>query len=91
MSDKKEDPVDAIKKSPLKDVLVRGFAELIKAKPAFPVEFLGTWLKQYSSNQARQKELDDTREEKEKRVAEMEQNAKTQTQKATEVSMMEHS
>jgi len=71
MSDKKEDPIEQIKKSPLREVLVRGFAELIKVKPDFPVEYLGHWLKEYSSNQARQKELDSTREEKHKRVVEM--------------------
>ena len=49
-------------KSPLKDVLVRGVAELYKVKPQFPVDFLGRWLKDYSHNQAQKKILEATKE-----------------------------
>lgn len=37
MSAPKEDPIEAILKSPLKEVLVKGFAELYKQRPAFPI------------------------------------------------------
>lgn len=33
----KEDPIKAIANSPLKDVIVKGFAEVYKVKPDFPV------------------------------------------------------
>ena len=71
MSKKKEDPVEGIINSPLKDVIVLGFAELCKFKPDFPVQFLGKWLKKYSRNQNLQKELEDTKDEKERRVVDM--------------------
>jgi hypothetical protein len=32
-------------------VLIKGFAELYKSKPEFPIGFLGKWLKQYSQGQ----------------------------------------
>ncbi len=55
MASHKEDPVQSIISSPLKDVIVKGFAEVYKVKPDFPVEFLGRWLKDYSRSQARRK------------------------------------
>lgn len=55
MAAPKEDPVKTIINSPLKDVIVKGFAEVFRVKPDFPVEFLGRWLKNYSQNEARRK------------------------------------
>jgi hypothetical protein len=54
MSAPEQDPIEEILKSPLKEVLVKGFAELYKQRPAFPVEFFGKWLKNYSQGQQRQ-------------------------------------
>lgn len=64
MSAPKEDPIEAILKSPLKEVLVKGFAEVYKQQPAFPIEFFSKWLKNYSRGQQRQKELESTRTQK---------------------------
>lgn len=61
MSAPKQDPIEEIIESPLKEVLVKGFAELYKQRPAFPIEFFGKWLKNYSQGQQRQKELESTR------------------------------
>ena len=71
MSAANEDPIKAIQNSPLKDVLVRGFAELYKQRPDFPIEFLGKWLKNYSQGQQRKNQLEQTRGEKENRVAQL--------------------
>ena len=68
MSAPKEDPIEAILNSPLKEVLVKGFAELYKQRPAFPVEYFGKWLKNYSHGQQKQKELESTRTQKQEKV-----------------------
>ena len=81
----REDPVQAIENSPLKEVIVKGFAEVYKTKPDFPIEFLGKWLKQYSCNQALKIELEATKQEKSKKVVEMEQAKKDQIEKAAQV------
>jgi C4-dicarboxylate-specific signal transduction histidine kinase len=69
-------------------VLVRGFAEVYRVKPDFPIDFLGRWLKQYSFNQTRETQLEEAREEKVKRVEEMERNLKELVQKAEEVPLI---
>lgn len=52
-ADPKGDPIQYILKSPISEVLIKGFAETYKVKPQFPIEFLGKWLKQYSKGQKR--------------------------------------
>ena len=37
MSSNKDDPVQMIADSPLKEVIVKGFAEVYKTKPSFPI------------------------------------------------------
>ena len=53
--------------------MTKGFAELYKRKPNFPIEYLGKWLKNYSRGQERQRELEATKLDKETKVNEMEQ------------------
>lgn len=85
MASGKEDPVQAFANSPLREVIVKGFAELYRVKPDFPVEFLGQWLKSYSQSQSRMKHLEETKVQKEEQVAEMERNLLEKAKKAHEV------
>ena len=64
---------------------MKGFAELYKVKPDFPIEFLGRWLRNYSKGQARHAELEDTKHEKENKIAAFEmQKAELITNKEQE-------
>lgn len=64
MASGKEDPIQAIADSTLRQVIVKGFAELYALKPDFPVEYLGRWLKNYSQSQSRRKQLLETKEQR---------------------------
>lgn len=49
-NDQIANPIEYILNSPLSGVLSKGFAELYRNKPDFPVSYLGNWLKEYSQN-----------------------------------------
>lgn len=66
-------------------MIVKGFAELYRVKPDFPVEFLGQWLKDYSQSQSRIKHLEATKVQKEEQVVEMERNLLEKAKKTHEV------
>ena len=50
-ADKPAESIDYILNSELSGVLSKGFAELYRVKPDFPVSYLAKWLQEYSKTE----------------------------------------
>ena len=50
-ADKTAEPIDYILNSELSGVLSKGFSELYRVKPDFPVSYLAKWLQSYSQTE----------------------------------------
>lgn len=63
------DPLQAIVDKQFSSILSKGLAETYRQKPTFPIEFLAKWLKQYSKGQRTHEQLENSKSEKQQRLA----------------------